>query len=145
MTMMFSKLFRSKSDFHDPLFELIKQVRIFSRPWINKKMALLELEADYIRQKHVLDVAIRKMEIMDQAIDKMKTDARVTKWARVARRLMIQANDRALLGSKRCDGTYTVPLQLLVRLMLSGQSLRKLLSQLLEKILNLRRRKKWWK
>lgn len=49
MTLMFARLFRSKSDMHDPLFEMVKQVRLFSRPWVNKKLAITELEADYRR------------------------------------------------------------------------------------------------
>lgn len=49
MTLMFARLFRSKSDLHDPLFEMVKQVRLFSRPWVNKKLAITELEADYRR------------------------------------------------------------------------------------------------
>ena len=40
---------QSKSDLHQPLFDLIKQVRLFSRPWYEKRHALLQLEQDYHR------------------------------------------------------------------------------------------------
>lgn len=39
----------SKSDLHEPLFELIKQVKMYSRPWSEKKFAILELEQDFHR------------------------------------------------------------------------------------------------
>ncbi|KAJ3294253.1 dimethyladenosine transferase, partial [Borealophlyctis nickersoniae] len=62
LTLLFAKLFRSKSDMHEPMFELIKQVRLYSRPWLNKRSALLELEKDHQRQNHVMNIAIRKLE-----------------------------------------------------------------------------------
>jgi hypothetical protein len=34
---------------HEPMFELIKQVRTNSHSWSDKQFALLELEADYER------------------------------------------------------------------------------------------------
>jgi hypothetical protein len=43
------KYSHSKSEMHEPLFELLKQVRLYSRPWMNKHYALLELEKDYQR------------------------------------------------------------------------------------------------
>ncbi|KAJ3227811.1 hypothetical protein HK099_000065 [Clydaea vesicula] len=94
MTMMFAKLFRSKSDFHEPLFELVKQVRMYSRPWINKKLSLLELETDYIRQKHILDVAIRKLEHLHLQLNRLKSDTRSSLWERLARRLILKACDK---------------------------------------------------
>ncbi|KAJ3330131.1 hypothetical protein HDU76_006363 [Blyttiomyces sp. JEL0837] len=58
LTMMFARLFRSKSELHEPLFELLKQVRLYSRPWANKRFALLELEKDYQRTT-VIETTIR--------------------------------------------------------------------------------------
>ncbi|KAJ3048385.1 hypothetical protein HK097_010621 [Rhizophlyctis rosea] len=62
LTLLFARLFRSKSDMHEPMFELIKQVRLYSRPWLDKRFALVELEKDWQRQNHILNIAIRKLE-----------------------------------------------------------------------------------
>ncbi|KAJ3254875.1 hypothetical protein HK103_006771 [Boothiomyces macroporosus] len=64
VTLLFSKLFRSKSDLHQPLFELIKQVRYYSQTWSAGREKMLVLEKDYHRHYHVLDVAIKKLEVL---------------------------------------------------------------------------------
>ncbi|KAJ3270955.1 hypothetical protein HDV01_007285 [Terramyces sp. JEL0728] len=64
VTILFSKLFRSKSDVHQPLFELIKQVRYYSQTWAVGREKMLILEKDYHRHYHVLDVAIKKLELL---------------------------------------------------------------------------------
>ncbi|KAI9102454.1 hypothetical protein DFS34DRAFT_609210 [Phlyctochytrium arcticum] len=88
LTLLFARLFRSKSDLHEPVFELIKQVRIYSRPWLDKRYALVELEKDYQRQCHLIDVAIRKMEQMQLQVARVRTEKRVALWERVTKRLM---------------------------------------------------------
>ncbi|KAJ3321920.1 hypothetical protein HDV06_003786 [Boothiomyces sp. JEL0866] len=74
VTLLFSKLFRSKSDLHQPLFELIKQVRYYSQTWSAGREKMLVLEKDYHRHYHVLDVAIKKLEVL-QAQDTEKDAA----------------------------------------------------------------------
>lgn len=49
ITILFSRLFRSKSELHAPIFELIRQVDTYARQWNVKRMKLLELEKDYHR------------------------------------------------------------------------------------------------
>lgn len=48
------------------------------------------------RQKHVLDIAIRKMELLQQQIFRTRDEGRIEMWGRVARRLMMQENERAI-------------------------------------------------
>jgi hypothetical protein len=47
ITILFSKLFRSKSDLHSPLFEIIRLVKIYARQWNVNRLQMLELERDY--------------------------------------------------------------------------------------------------
>ncbi|KAH9263004.1 hypothetical protein BASA83_013700 [Batrachochytrium salamandrivorans] len=65
LTILFARLFRSKSDLHEPFFELIKAVRLYSRPWMEKRNALYKLQEEYQRNHEVVDIAIRKLENMD--------------------------------------------------------------------------------
>ncbi|KAI8814958.1 hypothetical protein BJ742DRAFT_864892 [Cladochytrium replicatum] len=88
LALLFSRLFRSKSDLHEPLFELLKRVRMYSRPWTDKCAALIELEKDYKRQTHVLDVAIRKLEQLHFQVLRMKGDRRLYFWERLTKRMM---------------------------------------------------------
>ncbi|KAJ3415368.1 hypothetical protein HDV05_005105 [Chytridiales sp. JEL 0842] len=88
LTLLFARLFRSKSEIHEPLFELLKQVRLYSRPWMNKQYALLELEKDYQRQGNVLDVAIKKLEQLQSQMSRMKSERRVVLWERLARKML---------------------------------------------------------
>ncbi|KAJ1568846.1 hypothetical protein HK096_005102, partial [Nowakowskiella sp. JEL0078] len=88
LTLLFARVFRSKSDLHEPLFELIKQVRMYSKPWIEKQVALMELEKDYKRQTQVLDVAIRKLEYLHMQLIKTKAERRVHFWSRLTKRLL---------------------------------------------------------
>ncbi|KAJ3083348.1 hypothetical protein HDU99_010720 [Rhizoclosmatium hyalinum] len=87
LTMLFTRLFRSKSIMHEPTFELIRQVRLYSRPWMNKRQALLELEKDYQRQSHVLDVAIRKLEQLQLQIQKLRSDKKLLLWERLCHKI----------------------------------------------------------
>ena len=47
LVILFTRLFRTKSNFHLPLFNMIRQVRMFSRPWVEKKQFLTKLETEY--------------------------------------------------------------------------------------------------
>ncbi|KAI9332341.1 hypothetical protein BDR26DRAFT_869333 [Obelidium mucronatum] len=87
LTMLFARLFRSKSVMHEPTFELIRQVRLYSRPWMNKRHALLELEKDYQRQGHVLDVAIRKLEQLQIQIQRLRSDKKIALWERLCHKI----------------------------------------------------------
>ncbi|KAJ3127707.1 hypothetical protein HK098_005943 [Nowakowskiella sp. JEL0407] len=88
LTLLFARLFRSKSDLHEPLFELIKQVKMYSKPWMDKQTALMELEKDYKRQALVLDVAIRKLEQLQMQLLRLRSERRVHFWTRVTKRLL---------------------------------------------------------
>jgi hypothetical protein len=49
LALLFARLLRSKSDMHEPVFELVKLIKLYSRPWVDKRNAILELEKDYQR------------------------------------------------------------------------------------------------
>jgi hypothetical protein len=71
MLLLFSKLFRTKSNLHNPLFELIRLVKIYSPEWNINREKMLELEKDFHRNYFVLDVAIRKLESMQKRVGRI--------------------------------------------------------------------------
>ena len=86
---LFSRMLRSKSDLHEPIFELVRQIKVYSRPWLNKKSSLMELEREYQRHSMVLDVAIRKLEHIQNQMDHLKSEHRVALWERLTSRLFV--------------------------------------------------------
>ncbi|KAH6588436.1 hypothetical protein BASA61_005937 [Batrachochytrium salamandrivorans] len=89
LTILFARLFRSKSDLHEPFFELIKSVRLYSRPWMEKRNALYKLQEEYQRNHEVVDIAIRKLENMDLQLHKIKASNRVNLWERLMTKVMM--------------------------------------------------------
>ncbi|KAI8910374.1 hypothetical protein EDD86DRAFT_205230 [Gorgonomyces haynaldii] len=88
IVILFASLFRSKSNLHQPLFDLIKQVRIYSRPWKEKRTALRKLEYVYRQNQRVLEVAIRKIEQVQQKLQLKQSLQRVSMWERLAMRIL---------------------------------------------------------
>ena len=52
----------------EPIHELIRMVRIFSTPWEEKSAALKKLHEDFHKKKRQLDVAIRRLNIIDAMV-----------------------------------------------------------------------------
>ncbi|KAJ2995937.1 hypothetical protein HDV02_000288 [Globomyces sp. JEL0801] len=100
ITLLFSKLFRSKSDLHQPLFEMIKQVKLFSKSWSVNRSNMINLERDYHRHYYILDVAIRKLEIQ-----KINAQSQLALWERFAIRLLYVQNVQGISQANSRLGT----------------------------------------
>ncbi|EPZ32074.1 hypothetical protein ROZALSC1DRAFT_28374 [Rozella allomycis CSF55] len=85
-----SRLFRSKSEIQLPLFELIKQVMMFSQSWHEKRFAITRLESDYHKLLTSLDIAIRKLELMKTEKDKLKSSRAEIRWGELTRKLLVR-------------------------------------------------------
>jgi hypothetical protein len=99
ISLLFSKLFRSKSDLHGPLFELVRQVMLYSRSWNVNREKLLALEKDYHEHYYVLDVAIRKIEALNNRISTNRTQHQLSLWERLANRILFHHANVAKQGS----------------------------------------------
>jgi hypothetical protein len=100
ISLLFSKLFRSKSDLHGPLFELVRQVMVYSRSWNVNREKLLELEKDYHEHYYVLDVAIRKIEALNNRISTNRTQHQLSLWERLTNRILYRHDIQAKQGSE---------------------------------------------
>ena len=81
----------SKSDLHQPLFELLNQVKLYAKTWNVNRLAMVELEKDYQRHYYVLDVAIRKLEGVESRIQRMKAQHNLSMWEKFALRVLVQS------------------------------------------------------
>jgi hypothetical protein len=86
----FDDLGASKSELHQPLFELMKQVRLYEKPWNVNRLAMLELEKDYQRHYYILDAAIRKLEGVESRAFKMKAQRNLSLWEKLALRVLVR-------------------------------------------------------
>lgn len=57
--------FLSVSDMNMPASELVRLVRIYSTPWEEKSAALKKLHDDYNSKKSQLNIAVKKLEMID--------------------------------------------------------------------------------
>jgi hypothetical protein len=92
VTLLFSKLFRCKSDLHGPIFEIVRQVMVYARSWNVNRESLLELEKEYHRQYYILDVAIRKLESMQNRMNAIKAQHQLSLWERLTTRILYHHN-----------------------------------------------------
>ncbi len=51
-----------------PTQELIRLVRIYSTPWEEKSTALKKLHEDYEAKKSQLDIAVRRLQLVDAQV-----------------------------------------------------------------------------
>lgn len=58
----------SVTDMHEPVHELIRMVRIFSSPWEEKSAALKKLHDDFHKKRRQLDVAVRRLTLLDAMV-----------------------------------------------------------------------------
>ncbi|KAL5035522.1 hypothetical protein BDV3_005424 [Batrachochytrium dendrobatidis] len=96
LTLLFSKLYRSKSDFHQPFFDLVKAVKMYSRPWGDKRNALLKLQTEHQQHHHVLDIVIRKLENMHIQMNRTKVHHRLALWERLMSKLIMHQESEQL-------------------------------------------------
>ena len=68
LVLLFSRLFRSNSSLHGPIFELTRTAKIYSSAWIEKRNALYSLEEEFKHQKKAMDIAIKKMEVIKSLV-----------------------------------------------------------------------------
>ncbi|ORX78958.1 hypothetical protein BCR32DRAFT_246753 [Anaeromyces robustus] len=80
ITLLFSRLFRSKNILLTPLFETLRKIDIYSRKWVNKDRALSKIEEDYLRQDLLINIAIRKMLQLNFQVNQLKSKRSMENW-----------------------------------------------------------------
>lgn len=85
---MSSRLHRTKSDLVQKCMDLFRIVNLFSCEWKMTSDNILALEQDYFKHWFVLDVAIRKMAVLENRIQKEKAEYALGNWIRLAKKVL---------------------------------------------------------
>lgn len=66
-----------------PVYELIRLVRLYSTPWEEKSAALKKLHEDYDRKARQLDVAVKRLQLVDAQASRMARERRILNWEKL--------------------------------------------------------------
>ncbi|CAH1250888.1 Hypp8931 [Branchiostoma lanceolatum] len=81
------KIFRSATDLNVPVTELVRLVRVYSEPWDEKSEALKKLHADYESKKRQLNIAIKRLQLVDAHSKRLAREKRIMNWEKLFAKL----------------------------------------------------------
>ncbi|KAL4232688.1 hypothetical protein ACF0H5_007376 [Mactra antiquata] len=82
------KVFRSISDLNMPVNELVRLVRVYSTPWEEKSAALKKLHEDYEAKQRQLNIAIKRLQLVDAHSKRIAREKRVMNWEKLFAKVM---------------------------------------------------------
>ncbi|XP_078481741.1 uncharacterized protein LOC100180644 [Ciona intestinalis] len=80
ITLVTGKMFRSITDLHTPIQELTRLVNIYSIPWEQRSEALKKLHTDYESKQRQLNIAIRRLQLIDAHTRRLDMEKRIMNW-----------------------------------------------------------------
>ncbi|PVD29205.1 hypothetical protein C0Q70_11802 [Pomacea canaliculata] len=83
LAMTSSRLFRSISDLNMTVNELVRLVRLFSTPWEEKSAALKKLHEDYESKQRQLNIAIKRLQLVDAHSKRIAREKRIMNWEKL--------------------------------------------------------------
>ena len=87
-TLTCSKLYRSASDLSTPTNELVRLVRLYSIQWETKSNILKKIHDDYESKQTRLDIALKKLELVGVASERIEKENRIRNWEKVYSKVM---------------------------------------------------------
>jgi len=81
ITLLFSRLFRSKNILLTPLFETLRKIDIYSSKWVNNDRSISKIEEDYLKQENLINMAIKMMLQLNFQITQLKAKRASENWA----------------------------------------------------------------
>ncbi|CAB3979253.1 Hypothetical predicted protein, partial [Paramuricea clavata] len=88
LTLTCSKLYRSASDLSTPTSELVRLVRLYSAQWEAKSNILKKIHDDYESKQRRLDIALKKLELVGVASERMEKEKRIRNWEKIYSKVM---------------------------------------------------------
>ncbi|KAK3576344.1 hypothetical protein CHS0354_039278 [Potamilus streckersoni] len=82
------KLFRSVSDLNNPVNEMVRLVRVYSTPWEEKSAALKKLHEEYETKQRQLNIAIKRLQLVDAHSKRIAKEKRVMNWEKLFAKMM---------------------------------------------------------
>ncbi|XP_070536490.1 uncharacterized protein [Ptychodera flava] len=87
LTMVAGKIYRSTTDLNTPVGELVRLVKVYSVPWEEKSAALKKLHADYESKHKQLNIAIRRLQLVDTHSKRIEKEKRIMNWEKLFAKL----------------------------------------------------------
>ncbi|XP_077994799.1 uncharacterized protein LOC144448429 [Glandiceps talaboti] len=87
LTMVSGKIYRSTTDLNTPVTELVRLVKVYSVPWEEKSAALKKLHSDYESKHKQLNIAIRRLQLIDTHSKRIEREKRIMNWERLFAKL----------------------------------------------------------
>ncbi|XP_059166381.1 uncharacterized protein LOC131948723 isoform X2 [Physella acuta] len=81
--MISNRLFRSISDLGMPVEELVRLVRVYATPWEEKSAALKKLHEDYDSKQRQLNIAIKRLQLVDAHSKRIAREKRIMNWEKL--------------------------------------------------------------
>ncbi|OWF37664.1 titin-like isoform X2 [Mizuhopecten yessoensis] len=82
------KVFRSISDLNMPVNELVRLVHVYSTPWEEKSTALKKLHEDYESKQRQLNIAIKRLQLVDAHSKRIAREKRIMNWEKLFAKIM---------------------------------------------------------
>eukprot|EP00057_Strongylocentrotus_purpuratus_P003170 XP_003726083.1 PREDICTED: uncharacterized protein LOC100892708 [Strongylocentrotus purpuratus] len=83
LVMVSGRIFRSTNDLQTPVNELVRLVRVFSVSWEEKSAALKKLHNDYESKHKQLNIAVRRLQLLDAQAKRMAKEKRIMMWEKL--------------------------------------------------------------
>lgn len=77
------QLQRASHNFHSPLYELIRLVRLYAEPWDNKTRALQDLHQSYDQHHAQLKIALHRLEMTGAELEHSRRQHLIQLWERL--------------------------------------------------------------
>ncbi|ESP03994.1 hypothetical protein LOTGIDRAFT_230267 [Lottia gigantea] len=77
------RVFRSVSDQSKPVNELVRMVQVYSTPWEEKSAALKKLHDDYENKQRQLNIAIKRLQLVDAHSKRIAREKRIMNWEKL--------------------------------------------------------------
>lgn len=88
LTLTCSRLYRSACDLSVPTNELVRLVRLYSAEWEEKSNVLKKLHEDYESKQRRLDLALKKLELVGVASERIEKEKRIMNWEKIFSKVM---------------------------------------------------------
>nr|XP_039254120.1 LOW QUALITY PROTEIN: uncharacterized protein LOC120331142 [Styela clava] len=77
------RMYRSITDLHTPIRELTRLVNVYSVPWEQKSEQLKKLHTDYESKQRQLNIAVRKLQLIDTQARRLEREKIINNWEKV--------------------------------------------------------------
>lgn len=83
MAVIFGNMYRSLSDLNTPVVEMLRLIKIYSASWEKNSALLKKLNDMYETKKLMLNIAIKRLTLVDKSTDLFQKEKRIMNWEKL--------------------------------------------------------------